>query len=91
MKIVAQQIFTRYGTIYEDEDGDYLLDSCCTDFSNINDEIEIIEEDKPIEKLEYKYRNTYGNVSQHRKSEEPIIDKINEIIDKLNELEEGKK
>ena len=38
---------------------------------------------KHIEKLSYKYINTYGKFSQHRKSEEPIIDKINEIIDIL--------
>ena len=38
---------------------------------------------KHIEKLSYKYINTYGRFSQHRKSEEPIIDKINEIIDIL--------
>ncbi len=50
----------------------------------LNQNVEIIEEDKEIEKLDYKYVNTYGNVSQHRKSEEPLIDKINELIDEIN-------
>lgn len=55
----------------------------------INDEVEIIEKSKKIEKLDYKYVNTYGNVSQHRKSEEPLIDKINELIDEINNLKEN--
>ena len=53
--------------------------------NRLNNEIEIIEEveDKEyedIEELSYKYINTYGNVSQHRKSEEPLIDTINALI-----------
>ncbi len=48
---------------------------------------EIIEEDEKIEPLDYEYINTYGNVSQCKKSEERIIDKINEIIDKVNKGE----
>lgn len=54
----------------------------------LNEDVEIIEEPKKIEKLDYKYVNTYGNVSQHRKSEEPLIDKINELIDEINNLKE---
>lgn len=51
----------------------------------LSDEVEIIEEveDKgyeDIKELSYKYVNTYGNVSQHRKSEEPLIDTINALI-----------
>lgn len=48
------------------------------------------EESSKIEKLSYNYLNTYGNVSQHRKSEEPLIDKINEIIDYINKKEGNK-
>lgn len=59
-----------------------------TEGNCLNDEVEIIEEPKKIEKLDYKYVNTYGNVSQHRKSEEPLIDKINELIDEINNLKE---
>ena len=47
----ADQIFTVQGSYIEDEDGDSIFDSMCTDFSNINEEIEIIEEDKKIENL----------------------------------------
>ena len=42
----AEQIFEKQGSYIEDEDGDSIFDSMCTDFSNINEEIEIIEEDK---------------------------------------------
>lgn len=56
---------------------------------NLNDEVEIIEEvEKPkkIEPLEFKYTNTFGNVSQHKASERDIIDKINEISKAVNYL-----
>ena len=43
---------------------------------SLNDEVEIIEEDKKIEKL-----NIY-NYTEH-----DIMTKVNEIIDKLNEME----
>lgn len=42
----AGQIFEKQGNYIEDEDGDSIFDSMCTDFSNINEEVEIIEEDK---------------------------------------------
>jgi len=42
-----------------------------------------LEEKKIPEKLNYKYINSFGNISQHKKSEEPMIDKINEILDYL--------
>ena len=35
---------TEFGS-YADRDGDSIFDSLCTDFSNINDEVEIIEEE----------------------------------------------
>lgn len=49
----AGQIFEKQGSYIEDEDGDSIFDSMCTDFSNINEEVEIIEEKeetKPITK-----------------------------------------
>jgi len=58
----------------------------CIDFYKLNDEIEIIEEDKPIEKLDYEINE--NNVDT---CTEKIRCKINEIIDKLNELEESRK
>ena len=54
--------------------------------SFLNDEIEIIEEEKEIEELDYTYVNSYGNISQRKKSEEPIIDKINELVREVNKL-----
>lgn len=54
-------------------------------FSILNDEIEIIEEYKQIEKLmRLDSRETSDCIIK-------IQDKINELIDKVNELEEGKK
>jgi len=63
----------------------------------LNDEIEIIEEDKPIEKTskiekittDLNYANNYSknNVKINGKY---LADKINEIIDKVNELEKEK-
>jgi len=44
----------------------------------------IVEKEKKIpEKLDYKYRNIYGRISQHKSSEIDIIDKINEVLDYL--------
>ena len=60
------------------------------DGSMLNDEVEIIEEPqehKIPKKLDYKYRNLYGRISQCKQSEIPIIDKINEILDYLEEIE----
>jgi hypothetical protein len=53
-------------------------------------EIEIIEEPKEefeeIEKIGFIYNNTYGNRSQHKKSEEPLINAINELIENQNKI-----
>lgn len=50
---------------------------------HLNDEVEIIEEDKKIEKLE---PTNYITST----FEDAILDKINELIDKVNKLKEGK-
>ena len=54
---------------------------CKDDFSFtcLNDEVEIIEEDKKIETIDYIGYGEDGDLQYQ------IIDKINEIIDKLNE------
>lgn len=64
-----------------------------TDFFNnvfcysLNDEVEILEKKKEIpEKLNYKYRNMYGHISQHKQSEIDIINTLNEVIDYLDYL-----
>ena len=93
----ANQIFIKEGLRYIDEDGDDIFESIFNDFSNINDEIEIIEEDKPIEKLEkiptIAYRFGKGITYCNFKNEQNINvlylkNKINEIIDVVNELKE---
>lgn len=48
--------------------------------------VEIKNNFENIEELSYKYVNTYGNISQHRKSEEPLIDKINLLIKNQNKI-----
>ena len=81
----AEQIFEKQGSYIEDEDGDSIFDSMCTDFSNINEEIEIIGEDKKIEKIEYSIdKDGYLSVNDFREHLLQIINKINEIIDKMN-------
>ena len=82
-------IFTkRWDNAYFDNDGDDLFNSLCTDFSNLNDEVEIIEEDKKIEEpkidfmkeddtLEDIVHMTTINVGK-------LTDKICEIIDYIN-------
>ena len=70
---------------------------------NINDEVEIIEEDKKIEKLEQYYDKdldeyvveTYINGIYYKeiyksKYDEMIIKKISELIDEVNKMKEGK-
>ena len=65
-------------------------------FNILDDEVEIIEEDKKIEKLEivhngsanaYALLNEYGTKCALTKHSKVMCDKINEIIDKLNEGE----
>lgn len=62
----------------------------------LNRNAEIIEEDKKIEKLEivhngsanaYALLNEYGTKCALTKHSKVMCDKINEIIDKLNEME----
>ncbi|MDD4733985.1 MAG: hypothetical protein PHU05_03990 [Bacilli bacterium] len=82
-----QKIFTKKGNgisddvYYCSDDDDYEI-SHYINLNTINDEIEIIEEDKPIEKLDYEINE--NNVDT---CTEKIRCKINEIIDKLNKLE----
>lgn len=78
---------------YTDYDRNYglfsdLLDKQCGIFSCLNDEVEIIEEDKKIpEKFKVHSlgdKDEYGNfVSSPFPTNEEFMDKINEIIDYL--------
>ena len=83
-------VFERKGSYIEDEDGDSIFDSMLTDFSNINDEIEIIEEKKLPEKIDVKgsYNSNKG-FEDFTDNEQILVYKINEIIDYLESKEKG--
>ena len=86
---------------YFDNDGDELHSSLSIDLSNLNDEIEIITEDKKIENLSYysleKIRKA-KNEDEHYKRRIELLEKrvddyhnkINELIDKVNNMENNK-
>lgn len=63
----------------EERCGKYLEKHC------LNDTVEIIEEDKKIEKLKGEDKGLYIDYSKAN-----IVDKINEIIDEINKLKEDK-
>ena len=55
-----------------------------------NDEVEIIEEDKKIEKLD-KYAQVWGDIAcEWSRSEKKLKAKIDELIDEVNKLKENK-
>ena len=78
----------------EDEDLEYeLFDRLYNEDFELNDEVEVIEEDKKIEKLElvsngsknsYALLDEYGTKCALTKHSKIMCDKINEIIDKIN-------
>lgn len=61
----------------------YLFDRCRNTQHFINDKVEIIEEEKEIEKLDENNTNVLTNIIENRK-------KINEIIDAVNEIRKEK-
>lgn len=96
---IDNDLYTHNGIDYKREsDGEYLfgvfLETTTEDF---NREVEIIEEDKKIEEIEYHhqydecwvkdkfYKDQKGNLV-----DEIIIDKVNELIKAINEMEENK-
>ena len=82
---------------YAEEIKWYLRDDMKCELSNskkcLNDEVEIIEEDKKIEKLESYISCGWNGTCKDLKRDDLFNDlkkignKINEIIDKLNEME----
>lgn len=79
-------------TLFIDEDTDYHYyqdDECkyfmfsISCFEELNEEIEVIEEDKKIEKLPSSFYESPCLLREDR----DIAKKINEIIDKINKLE----
>lgn len=81
------------GQYYSDEKYMYLVDSANSIY-HLNDEVEIIEEDKKIEKLEsYISCGWHGTCEDLNREDlfndlSKIGNKINEIIDKLNERDD---
>lgn len=80
---------------YQDEDCKYFMFSISC-FNKLNDEVEIIEEDKKIEKLNIEsvkdnptnmyIINEYGTKCYMTKHSREIALKVNELIDVVNEL-----
>lgn len=68
---------------YYCEDTNLILsDRIFAEYSKLNDEVEIIEEPKKIEKLKEKYTSQVGKLE--------LANKINELIDAVNELKRDK-
>ena len=67
------------GVSYTDQDGDNLTRYICYDYSNLNDEVEIINENK-IEKLSYQQ---IGSYLLERKDYETFTNCVNEQISKI--------
>jgi hypothetical protein len=69
---------------------------CDYNYSGLNDEVEIIEEDKTIEELKTEIENTKrkligtsGNRYSIRVVDNIIINKINELVKEINKLKEN--
>ena len=85
--------FKKANESYIEEEGDNLTDHICYDYSNLNNEVEIIEEDKKIEKLDI--QDDGNTITLFNDKEWTILNnvdvlfgnKINELIDKVNSLE----
>ena len=80
----------RYPNDYEGLDrGGCLLNNVC--LNELNDEVEIIEEDKKIEKLPIwatrREDKEYTNLEEHILV---VAQKVDELIDKVNSLENNK-
>ena len=92
-------IYDKLGCEYymlNDRDITLFGDILDTNGKYLNDEVEKVVEDKKIEKLEivhngspnaYALLNEYGTKCALTKHSKVMCDKINEIIDKLNEME----
>lgn len=79
---------------YKNEDNDYLFGYYIANYDDVYDflskELEIIEEDKKIEKLDNRNYDEINKIYCGKKAlgEAEIVDKINEIIDVVNKLVE---
>lgn len=75
-------IFDEKHGYIDDNEGDSLLRSIYNDFSNINAEVEIIDEEKKIPEKLYNIANTKEGIEMLPNNEQ-LMFKINEIIDYL--------
>lgn len=78
---------------YQDEYGDGIFASLYHDFSNINDDIEVIEEDKGIQKISINDNGTLGFPNGEwtaRNMDKAFAIKINKLIDKVSNMENNK-
>ena len=75
-------------TYFNDDNGDYLFSDNYDWENNLNMEVEIIEEDKKIEKLTFNDTDVCC-VDGLMKQSLNIKKTINEIIDVINELKKG--
>lgn len=79
--------------VHYDEYGDNIKNSIAYDLSNLDDEIEIIEEDNKIEKISINDNGTLGFPNGQwaaRNMDKGFAFKINELIDKVNNMEDNK-
>ena len=85
---------TLSGFYEEGNPGNYLLSTIFSndnDYDALNVKVEIIEEDKKIEKLSRCSWQENGVTIQETVSIDEIFDKVNELIDVVNELAKDKK
>lgn len=87
------EVFEFENGMYMSETNDYLEEY--TDYTMLNNEVEIIEEDKKIRKLDFIEENTFSKRQKGMTNEDrrlldsnfkEIGNKINEIIDYINEV-----
>ena len=94
-RIIYNNRTWKYSDIYndfKDENNNYLFGNIMARYSDTCDflksEVEIIEEDKNIEKLDNRNYDEINKIYCGKKAlgEAEIVDKINEIIDVVNKL-----
>ena len=87
IKVKGDEYRRSNGQFWCDETEMYLIDNC-TSIYELNYEVEIIEEDKKIETLDLDWAEVFNFKGQAQQDcVKMVFNKINEIIDKLNEME----
>ena len=70
---------------WKNENAD-ILSTYCNVEESLNDEVEIIEEDKKIKKIPYQFNLNYFDSKLDSYTKEEINKTINHIYDKINEI-----